>query len=272
VDDTSILCCKSNSNELVIALKEILESINVWFSINSLTLNLTKTNCVQFLSKRNSPINININHGDTQINNTITLKFLGLTMDSTLLWKEHIKHTASKLSSASYAIRILTSIMSLERLLMTYYAYAHSIMSYGIVFWGNSIHSDQIFKIKKRIVRIIMKVGNRDSCRPLFKSLNILPFYSQHIFSISIFVVKNLDKFVTNSDIHGVHTRQGSDLRYPTCELTKVQKGLSFTGIGIFNNLPLSIKNLSEDINKFKCSLKKILQVGSFYPLDEYYE
>jgi hypothetical protein len=44
--DTSILCCKSNYNELVIALKEILESINVWFSINSLTLNLTKTNCV----------------------------------------------------------------------------------------------------------------------------------------------------------------------------------------------------------------------------------
>jgi hypothetical protein len=28
-DDTTILCCKSNSNELVIALKEILESINV---------------------------------------------------------------------------------------------------------------------------------------------------------------------------------------------------------------------------------------------------
>jgi hypothetical protein len=84
---------------------------------------------------------------------------------------------------------------------MTYYAYAHPIMSYGIVFWGNSIHSDQIFKIEKRIVRIIMKVGNRDSCHPLFKALNILPFYSQYIFSISISVVKNMDKSVTNLDI-----------------------------------------------------------------------
>jgi hypothetical protein len=82
-DDSTILCYKSKSNELVIALKEILGSINVLFSISSLTLNLTKTNCVQFLSKPNSPINININHGDTQINNTSTLKFLGLTMDST---------------------------------------------------------------------------------------------------------------------------------------------------------------------------------------------
>jgi hypothetical protein len=72
---------------------------------------------------------------------------------------------------------------------MTHYAYAHSIMSYGIIFWGNATHSKLIFKIKKRIVRTIMK----DSCHPLFRLLNILPFYSQYILSISIFVVKNTD-------------------------------------------------------------------------------
>jgi hypothetical protein len=121
-DDTSILCCKTNLKELQIALKEILESINKWFSINSLTLNLTKTNCVQFLMKPNALINSNIKHGDIQINNTNTLKFLGPAIDSTLTWKEHIKQTASKLSSACYAIRILASILSLESLLMMYNA------------------------------------------------------------------------------------------------------------------------------------------------------
>jgi hypothetical protein len=65
-----------------------------------------------------------------------------------------------------------------------------------------------------------------------------------------------MDKFVTNSDIHGIHSRQGLDLHYPTCKLTKVQKWVSFTGIRIFSKLPLSIKNLSEDINKLKYSLK----------------
>jgi hypothetical protein len=71
--------------------------------------------------------------------------------------------------------------MSQENLLMTFYAYVHSVLSYGIIFWGNSIHSDLIFKIKKRIVRIIMKARNKDSCRPFFRLLNILPFYSQYI-------------------------------------------------------------------------------------------
>jgi hypothetical protein len=49
-------------------------------------------------------------------------------------------------------------------------------MTYSIIFWGNSMHSDQIFKIQKRIVRVIMKAGNRDTSQPLFKALNILPF------------------------------------------------------------------------------------------------
>jgi hypothetical protein len=129
-------------------------------------------------------MNINIHYDDTQIHNTCNIKFLGLVTHSTLSWKEHISQRATKMSSAGYAIRDLSMIMSRENLLMIYYAYAHSIMSYEIIFWGNLTHSNQIFKIQKRIVRIITKARNKDSCRPLFRLLNILPFYSQYILSI----------------------------------------------------------------------------------------
>jgi hypothetical protein len=88
-----------------------------------------------------------MNYGGIQINSMNTVKFLGLIIDSTLTWKEQTTYIATKLSLATYAIKILTSVMSREGLLMTYYAYAHPIMSYGIVFWGNSTYSDQIFKI-----------------------------------------------------------------------------------------------------------------------------
>jgi hypothetical protein len=81
-----------------------------------------------------------------------------------------------------------------------------------------------------------------------------------------------MDIFISNSDIHSIHTRQGLDLHYPAYKLTKVQKGVSFTGIRIFNNLPNSIKILSNDVNKFKSSLRKCLHVGSFYSLGEYFE
>jgi hypothetical protein len=60
-----------------------------------------------------------------------------------------------------------------------------------------------------------------------------------------------MDIFLANSDIHGIHTRQGLDLHYPTYKLAKVQKGVFYTSIKIFNNLPHNIKSLSNDINKF---------------------
>jgi hypothetical protein len=82
--------------------------------------------------------------------------------------------------------------------------------------------------------------------------LNILPFYSQYILSIAMFVVKNMDTFTLNSDIQSIHTRQGSDLRYPTYKLTKVQKGVYCSGIKIYNNLPQNLKNMTNDVNKFK--------------------
>jgi hypothetical protein len=76
-----------------------------------------------------------------------------------------------------------------------------------------------------------MKARKTDSCRPLFRCLNILPFYSQYILSIAMFAVKNMDTFTLNSDTHSIHTRRGSDLRHPTYKLTKVQKGVYCSGI-----------------------------------------
>jgi hypothetical protein len=107
---------------------------------------------------------------------------------------------------------------------MTYYAYANSVMLYGITFWGNLTHSYNIFKIRKRIFGVITKAGNRDYFRLLFKVLNVLPFYSQYVYSKYIFVVKNMDILIQNSYIHSIHIRQGLDLHYPAYKLANVQK------------------------------------------------
>jgi len=76
---------------------------------------------------------------------------------------------------------------------MVYFAYVHSILSYGIILGGNQPHSEKIFKIQKRVIRIITNSRARDSCRELFKKLEILPLDSQYIFSLSIFVIKKIN-------------------------------------------------------------------------------
>ena len=119
---------------------------------------------------------------------TNSTRFLGFTIDSTLSWKDHIVELKSKLNKACYAVRAIKPFMSLNVLKMIYFSSVHSVMSYGIIFWGKSHHSDSICKIQKRIIRIITNTGRHDSCCQLYKQLQILPLPSQYaVFSHYLF-------------------------------------------------------------------------------------
>jgi hypothetical protein len=41
---------------------------------------------------------------------------------------------------------------------MVYHSYFHSVINYGIIFRGNSSHSNSIFRLQKRILRTVMGV------------------------------------------------------------------------------------------------------------------
>jgi hypothetical protein len=159
--------------------------------------------------------------------------------------------------------------MSQETLKINYFSYFHSVMTYGIIFWGNSPLSVLIFKIQKRVIRVITDSRSPDSCRELFKKLKILPLQSQYIFSLLLFMAKNREQFKSNSQIHSINTRQNNNnLHYPTCNLTAFQKGTYYLGIKVFNSLPLSIKNIVYDRKQFKFALKIFLLLNSFYSLE----
>ena len=59
-------------------------------------------------------------------------------------------------------------------------------------------------------------------------------------------------------------------LHLPQANLTIYQKGAYYSGIKIFNKLPLEIKNVACNQKKFKIALKKFLHTHSFYTLEEY--
>ena len=74
----------------------------------------------------------------------------------------------------------------------------HSAISYGIIFWGNSLHSSIIFRIQKKAIRIMKGCGNIVLYRNLFKKLEILPLISQYIYIIFINVCSSKQNFFLN--------------------------------------------------------------------------
>ena len=118
----------------------------------------------------------------------------------------------------------------------------------------------------------MMNVETRESCRELFKEINILPLQSQYILSLLLFVVKNINMFKSNSVVHTINTGHCSDLYLPSVHLSKVQKGVYHSAVKVFNCLPPRIKSLSTDVRKFKAALKRFLLEGSYYTIHEYFE
>jgi len=169
-----------------------------------------------------------LNYQCNYIKSSTNTKFLGLIIDDSLTWKAHTNQMMSKLNTVCFVIRIIQAMMSQETLRMVFFAYVHSVMNYGIIFWGNQTHSGKIFRIQKRVIRIITNSRARNSCRELFKKLEILSLYSQYIFSLSVFVIKNKHLFSTNYQIHSVHTRFKTNLHIPIAHLTTFQKGVYY--------------------------------------------
>jgi hypothetical protein len=89
-DDTSIIIKNPSLFNFKKQIIKIFEQLNKWFSDNLLILNFDKTYFLQVKTKNNSVNEINVNHNDTFINNTSSIYFLGITIDNTLSWNEHV--------------------------------------------------------------------------------------------------------------------------------------------------------------------------------------
>ena len=154
-----------------------------------------------------------------------------------------------------YLIQNIKPYMSISTLKIIYHSLFHSIMSYGIMFWGNSSHSSVIFKIQKRVITIIMWYGYRGSCREVLKEFKILTLSSQYTFSLLLFFVNKRDYSVH----HNINTRWKNNLHLPQISLAMYQMGVYYSGIKIFNDLPKAIKDITSKPKKFKIALKRYL-------------
>jgi hypothetical protein len=271
-DDASIIMNDTNKIDFNVHANELFEDINKWFTNNQLNLNLTKTHFLEFSPSNQQIDTRQIHYNDKQISNVNQIKFLGLTLDDKLSWNKHTDRIISKLSSITYALKQIKYYLTTDALKLLYYAHVHSIMSYGVIFWGKSSGARRVFKLQKRIVRIIANKKPRDSCREVFKNMRINTLYSQYIYSLILFVVNNKCIFATNNEIHNHNTRNKNDLHPLLSKLGKFKKGPYISGIKAYNHLPYYLKMLDHNSSAFISSLKRFMCQHAFYSVEEYYE
>jgi hypothetical protein len=133
-DDTSVIVTNSNQGELQTAGNKTLSDIISWFKANFLSLNLNETHYLQYRTKNCTDTTFDINYFNITIANVLYTEFLGLMIDDTVAWDNHIDQLFSRLNSAFYAVRSVKVVLSWKALRKLYFPYVNSLLPYSKVF------------------------------------------------------------------------------------------------------------------------------------------
>lgn len=269
-DDISLLTSCENNTIINNKLNSLLSTTIDWMNHHNLEINFSKTKIITFHPHQKSPININFSFNNIQLEQVNEFTLLGLSIDTHINWKSHLKKIRAKLSSFSYVLYQIKKTTNLQTALITYYAYAQAWISYGIILWGNSTDTHTLFTLQKKLIRIITNTEQRDSCRPHFQKQKILTLTCLYILEICKFVRSHPEFYNTREDIQNTYTlRNKNNLNLPTSQLSIHSSSPLVMSVKIYNKLPKTLKDENKT-NIFINKLKSFLIKKCFHTIKEY--
>lgn len=269
-DDISIVVTSTLKEGLTQHETEInntLFDIIKWLEINNLKINLSKTCFVQF--NKLIKYNFNISYDGVDIEQTDIVKFLGIYIDEGISWKSQIEKVCDRINRFAYVLKRLRNATDRKTILTAYHAYVASVLRYGLLLWGNGVNINKVFVTQKKCIRAIYGVPPYQTCKPLFKELNILTVPNLYIFEVCKFVRYNPGLFHRAVDIYCRNTRNPERLVLNFAPRTAMyKKNCLNMCIKIYNKIPKHIKVLRP--RPFLTTLYAWLIDKNYYSLKEF--
>jgi hypothetical protein len=112
----------------------------------------------------------------------------------------------------------------------------------------------RIFRIRKRVVRSMVGVSLRTSCRQLFKEMSILTLASLYILEVTCFIRKYCQSLEINSHVHNYNTQRKMDFHVQSYKTDIYKNSVINMGTKVYNKLPGYIK----EIRNYKAREKEL--------------
>lgn len=126
-----------------------------------------------------------------------------------------------------------------------------------------------MFKLQKRVVRILANLSWNESCRGSFARLGILTLPSAYILAVLNLVKANISLIPTVSEVHHHNTRSRGNLVIPFTRLSTAQNTNPMqVGARLFNALPHNVRELPNKV--FSRIVKAHLLKAELYTLEEF--
>ena len=130
-DDTNLLCCGDNLEQLLDTVEKELIKLKSWFDANKLTLNLSKTKFIIFGNRSNNS-NKKLMINDVEIERVTEIKFLGVIIDNKLCWKPHINYIKAKTSNSIAILYKVEDLLNQASLCTLYCSFILPYITYCV--------------------------------------------------------------------------------------------------------------------------------------------
>ena len=168
---TTINCFENNENTNQY-INDELSKISEWLIVNKLSLNASKTKFMVFSMPQKKVVIPRLKFADTEIESVDQFNFLGITLDKHLNWNAHINQLFGKISRNTGILNKIKLFLPRRILKTIYSSLILCQLNYGILVWGQNYK--RIFKLQKRVMRIITCSKYNAHSEPLFKELKLL--------------------------------------------------------------------------------------------------
>jgi hypothetical protein len=275
-DDIIILSINYDYKQMMANLQTDFDSINAWFIENEVYISETKTVNMTIKTPHMKTIQkvLIYIHSDnckylklgvkgacsktcTAVEDCVSSKYLGLTIDSNWKHTVHIEGLITKLRQQIPKLYQVRNILNNKNKLMLYYAWVESHLRYGIEVFGfaQDYLVQRLQRVQNKIVKLLFKTNDTQSTKELYKKFGIL-----NIRKLRDYIVVQNNFF--DNEFKTVKTKQVGFLRDTSLRLNvplwRNQYGLRNRQCyvpKIFNNLPQNVKSIT-NFNTLKRELK----------------
>ena len=161
-DDEVVFAAHKDIKILEETLNAELDKLNKWTLSNFLFINKRKTEFVSFgtdarLSKATDTVVIKI--GDYEINRVYDFKYLGIVLDDSLTWKDHVRYVISKVGKIVGILGRLRRNITIHAAFEMYNSLILPIVDYCDVVWFscNKADTESFESLQRRASKIIVK-------------------------------------------------------------------------------------------------------------------
>ena len=265
-DDTALFNYDINVEKVQKNLQQDFDLISNWFENNDMYLHSGKTKVMMFGPKRKlHNKKLMVKYKNERLDNTESIKYLGVILDSQLLWNEHVAYIRNKLGRSIGCIRRIKHLLPQKIMINLYYSLILPHIDYCCTAWGTCSKTNLILiqRLQNKYARLVLNADWHTSQCYLMTTLNWQTVEKRIKYQYCLLVYKVLNNLAPSylrnliirlNPIYTTRYSENSSLSVPHPRTEYKKRSFSYTGSFLFNKLPITVQqSLSLFAFKKKC-------------------